>query len=312
MKKISVIIPLFNKVNTVVRAIDSALAQQNVEVEVIVVDDGSTDGSVEVVQRYGNRIRLVQQENAGPAAARNHGVQLSLFRWLTFLDADDQFVPHALSLFNRSLDQYPDGRVFIGSFCYIGLDGQITVERLDTRIPGLALKHGIGRVSCFHARLVINVPADCLCIDKTLFEAIGGFDPFLRSWEISEFFFRLALAEPTFIIISSTIALVHQTPGSASTLTHHKTPYIQHYLRKLLGRMSEVPRSEQSIFLGPIKSFLIKLWDNGALSEFQELARLALPYFFANRQLDKRVIFSLLPLFILKRINASKITNNRD
>jgi glycosyltransferase involved in cell wall biosynthesis len=87
---VSVIIPVFNGAATVAAAIDSALAQKFAgEFEVVVVNDGSTDTTAEVLARYGDRIRVVTQENRGLAAARNAGVANSTGEYLAFLDADD-------------------------------------------------------------------------------------------------------------------------------------------------------------------------------------------------------------------------------
>ncbi|MCB1133364.1 MAG: glycosyltransferase, partial [Verrucomicrobiae bacterium] len=72
--KISVIIPAYNRQDTIVAAVESALGQTHPDKEVIVVDDGSTDGTVKALENYGDRIRVVCQANAGPSAARNRGV----------------------------------------------------------------------------------------------------------------------------------------------------------------------------------------------------------------------------------------------
>ena len=95
--KVSAIIPLFNKAPYVARALDSVLAQTYADLEVIVVDDGSTDGGGEIVAKYDDsRVTLVVQENAGECAARNRGVQESQAEWVAFLDADDVWLPEFL------------------------------------------------------------------------------------------------------------------------------------------------------------------------------------------------------------------------
>src|SRR5439155_26207784 len=89
---ISFVIPLYNKAYTVVRAIDSVLAQRQVAAELIVVDDASSDRSRAISQGYGDRIRLIRQANRGPSAARNRGVKEARFPWVSFLDADDEYL----------------------------------------------------------------------------------------------------------------------------------------------------------------------------------------------------------------------------
>jgi glycosyltransferase involved in cell wall biosynthesis len=98
MTRVAVVIPVYNGAKTVGRAIDSALGQRfDDEFEVIVVNDGSTDSTAEVLAQYGSRIRVLNQHNRGPAQARNAGVALSNAIYIAFLDADDAFMPDKLS-----------------------------------------------------------------------------------------------------------------------------------------------------------------------------------------------------------------------
>jgi hypothetical protein len=95
--RVSVIVPLFNKAGYVGRALASISSQTFADFEVIVVDDGSTDGGPEIVARHrDSRVRLVSQQNSGPGAARNRGIEQSRGLLLAFLDADDEWLPHYL------------------------------------------------------------------------------------------------------------------------------------------------------------------------------------------------------------------------
>ena len=89
---VSVVIPTFNRATTVVRAVESVLQQTYRPLELIVVDDGSTDGTSEVLQAYGRAILYVRQDNAGPAAARNRGIRASQGDLVAFLDSDDMWL----------------------------------------------------------------------------------------------------------------------------------------------------------------------------------------------------------------------------
>jgi glycosyltransferase involved in cell wall biosynthesis len=92
--KVSAIIPTFNRRNYIRRAIDSVLAQTTPVDEIIVVDDGSTDGTAEALETwYGSRVRVVRQENSGVSGARRLGIQEACGEWIAFLDSDDEWTP---------------------------------------------------------------------------------------------------------------------------------------------------------------------------------------------------------------------------
>ena len=109
---ISVVIPLYNKVRHIRRALDSVLAQIHQDFEVVVVNDGSTDGSDDVVRRYtDSRIRLIHREHVnseGGHAARNLGVAESRADLIAFLDADDEWLPDHLATIVRLTERYPE------------------------------------------------------------------------------------------------------------------------------------------------------------------------------------------------------------
>ena len=199
-KAVSVIIPLFNKVGTVRRAIESVLAQGNVVTEIIVVDDGSADGSLAVVRAINASIVLVEQSNAGPSAARNAGAKLATAPFLAFLDADDEYMPGALESMAYAA-QTTGASAVIGSFDVIGLDGSVTHEAIVDRFAEYgAVRQPLVQVSEFRAKSVINVHISAACIGRDVYNRIGGFDDALRSWEITDFFLRLALEHPSIVV----------------------------------------------------------------------------------------------------------------
>jgi glycosyltransferase involved in cell wall biosynthesis len=122
--RVTVIIPLFNKGTWILRTLDSIAKQRFEDFEVLVVDDGSTDGGEHIVDNYGDgRFRLITQPNAGPGAARNRGIAEARGEFLAFLDADDEWLPNYIENSIRVLDrlgenvasvssgyiEYPDG-----------------------------------------------------------------------------------------------------------------------------------------------------------------------------------------------------------
>lgn len=106
---ISVIIPLYNKESSIAQTLQSVFSQDYSDFEIVVVDDGSTDNSVEIVEAMNDpRIRLIKQENGGPSKARNTGVKNAKGEWIVFLDADDEMLPNALETFKNIINAHMD------------------------------------------------------------------------------------------------------------------------------------------------------------------------------------------------------------
>jgi glycosyltransferase involved in cell wall biosynthesis len=116
MKKVSVIVPVYNAEKYVAATIESVLAQTYPNFEIIIVDDGSPDNSIEVCQKFtDSRIRIVRQENRGLPGARNTGIRHAKGDYLAFLDADDIWLPTKLEKHVHHLDNSPTVGI---SFCY--------------------------------------------------------------------------------------------------------------------------------------------------------------------------------------------------
>jgi len=113
---ISVVIPAYNAREVIGRAVESVLAQTRRPDEVIVVDDGSTDGTREAVQRFGDRVRYLFQANAGASAARNTGIEHARGEWIAFLDGDDEWLEDHLRLSMELTARHPDLRWVTGNF----------------------------------------------------------------------------------------------------------------------------------------------------------------------------------------------------
>ena len=108
MSSVSVVIPLYNKAPHISRAINSVLGQTSPPEEIIVIDDGSTDGGGDIVKAYQDpRIRYIRQENQGVSAARNRGIELAKGELIAFLDADDAWKPKFLETISEMRSLYP-------------------------------------------------------------------------------------------------------------------------------------------------------------------------------------------------------------
>ena len=121
---ISVVIPLYNKQLEIGAAVRSALAQTRPPQEIIVVDDGSTDGGAEVVRAIGSPlVRLVRQSNAGVCAARNRGIAESTGEYIALLDADDAWEPGFLAEIAAMIREFPGCGLYCTAFSIISHDG---------------------------------------------------------------------------------------------------------------------------------------------------------------------------------------------
>ncbi len=176
MLQISVVMPLFNKAKHVQRAIDSVLAQSFTNFELIVVDDGSTDASAELVSSHytDRRLRLVHQDNAGPGAARNHGLGLARAEYVAFLDADDQWLPDFLASQYKQLISYPQCAAALCRF-YVDYHGNLSVQ--DTVLHA---NRGVWRLSSeidfhtMHYILSAMTPNNMLW-NRSVLVKFGGF-----------------------------------------------------------------------------------------------------------------------------------------
>jgi glycosyltransferase involved in cell wall biosynthesis len=178
MPLISCIVPVFNGERYLGEALDSILAQTYRPLEVIVVDDGSTDGTAGVVARYGGRVAYLFQPNAGHAAARNLGLGAARGEFVAFLDADDLWHPEKLARQMARFHARPE------------LDLCVTHVR-NFWIPELAdgRERHRGRR---HGQALPGYSTVTLLTRRALFESMGRFDPTLRHGDDTEWFLRAA------------------------------------------------------------------------------------------------------------------------
>lgn len=126
---VSVIIPFYNSKSSLARCLESVLKQEvDFKVEIICVDDGSTDSSNSIVQSYGEHISLIEQKNKGQAAARNAGLKLAQGRYISFLDADDYWLPNFLSVTVNYLESNSSIHAVSVAQKHMKLDGSFEIN----------------------------------------------------------------------------------------------------------------------------------------------------------------------------------------
>lgn len=193
---ISVIIPLYNKERQIRATLGSVLNQSYTDFEIVVVDDGSTDGSTAIVESVQDaRLRLIRQENGGVSAARNRGIREAKGEYVAFLDADDLWELDFLKTLHQLSVEYPSCSVYACNYDFVSPDGthRPTIIR---RLPFTG-EHGILSnyfevASCSHPPLWTSA----LMVRKEALQAIRGFPLGIKSGEDLLTWARLACRFP--------------------------------------------------------------------------------------------------------------------
>lgn len=173
MARVSVIIPVHNGATTLAEAIDSALAQTFRDLELVVVDDGSTDATPDVLGRYGARIRVVNrpdpQARRGSAAARNAGCRVATGEFLAFLDADDTWRPEMVARAVAALEAHPDRVLAYCNLAVVDSEGR----ELGANIIGPAFAHPPALDEMLRHPWPIMPSA--VVVRRAVLHAVGGF-----------------------------------------------------------------------------------------------------------------------------------------
>ena len=182
----SVVIPLYNKADTILRTLRSVIRQEFRDFEIVVVDDGSKDNSAQLVESFDSDVslHLIRQTNAGVSFARNRGVAESRGRYTAFLDADDEWHPEFLLELSKILLKFPNADVIGTDYAYI----------MNDKIVSGKDKNIIEEIDFFDEwpwRTPIN--SSSMAIHRDFFVEMGGFNTNFRFYEDAEFLFRLAL-----------------------------------------------------------------------------------------------------------------------
>jgi glycosyltransferase involved in cell wall biosynthesis len=212
---VSVIVPTYNCAAYVRSAIDSVLAQSYAPIEVVVVDDGSTDDTLAVLSEFGDRIRVFSQANAGPAAARNRAVAQARGEYLAFLDGDDLWLPGHLAGLVRHLIDQPDARVAFADWLVWHANADGTYPPID--VAPRALRPDPAASGWLYTRLlfdsVIHIIA-CV-IHRSVYEAVNGFDESLRTGSDYDFWLKVSRRYPV-AKLDGAVAVYRQNPQSVT------------------------------------------------------------------------------------------------
>ena len=218
--RFSVIIPLYNKEAYVRKALESVIAQTFKDFECIVVDDGSTDNSADVVRELVNdRFRLIRQPNAGVAAARNNGVKASKGEYVCFLDADDWWEANFLEEMDRLITEYPEAGLCATNYVYYK-PGKTHVA--------LNLSRGyIDYPKAYYEGSSMPVWTGATCMLRKVFDEMGGFpngiklgEDFLL-WAKTALHYPIAFCEKPLAYYNNDIPASHRATRNLHAPEHH-------------------------------------------------------------------------------------------
>lgn len=185
----SVIIPLFNKTSSVVSTIQSVLAQSFSGFELIVVDDGSSDGSAEAVLSFSDaRLRLIRKENGGVCSARNVGIKEARYEYLAFLDADDIWDEDYLLEQMHMIRDFPEAYMWGLNFAEMS-DGK-QIRTLETGLPS-GFRGLVDNYFGIHGRVSDLFCSSSVVVRKSAFEKAGVFDECLKYSEDIDMWYRI-------------------------------------------------------------------------------------------------------------------------
>lgn len=193
--RFSVVIPLYNKASYVRKAIQSVLAQTFTDYELVIVDDGSVDESAQIAAdaiKGHDHCRLIKQENAGVAVARNQGVAASKGDYLCFLDADDWWEPTFLEEMRRLIEDYPEAGIYGTNYTIVN------ETRHKTRIAKIGVEEGfekgyINYCQAYAKTMYMPLWTGAVCIPKPVFDEMHGFPKGIRLGEDFILWIHIAL-----------------------------------------------------------------------------------------------------------------------
>ncbi len=246
MSKYSIIVPLYNKAPYVRKALDSIVSQTFKDWECIVINDGSSDNSLEVVKNfvdefkiYDLRFKILDQKNAGVAAARNNGVKASKGEYVCFLDADDWWEPTFLEEMDNLIAEYPDAGINASNYIYYK-PGKTHVA--------LNLERGyIDYPKAYYEGSSMPVWTGATCMPRKVFDEMGGFplgiklgEDFLL-WAKTALHYPVAFSEKPLAYYNNDVPASLRATRNLHTPEHHMLFHLEPLEQELARRESDSP-----------------------------------------------------------------------
>ncbi len=185
--RVSVVIPTYNRGRVVTEAVDSVLSQEYGDFELIVVDDGSTDDTRELLGRYGGRLTLLSQENRGVSAARNTGIRASRGELIAFLDSDDTWLPGKLTDQVAFFDENPEALICQTEEIWVRNGKRVNPKKKHRKLSGMIFEPSLA---------LCLVSPSAVMIRRRLLDEVGLFDEELPACEDYDLWLRISRRYP--------------------------------------------------------------------------------------------------------------------
>lgn len=225
--KFSVVIPLYNKQKYILKAIRSVLNQTLTTFELIVVDDGSTDDSVHIIEQINDkRLKILKKANEGVSAARNNGVKIAKYDYIAFLDADDWWDLQYLEEMSKTIKEFPDGGLFSSRFLIVKKKRAVASNiHLDS-----GFKAGyIDYFKLYNQTFCQLINSSSVIVPKKVFIKLGGFHTSITKGEDFHLWARIAL-KYKIVYLNKNLSFYNQDVDSENRATRRIHPPKSNYV----------------------------------------------------------------------------------
>lgn len=237
---VSVIIPAYNAGEHISRAIDSVVAQSRPADEIIVIDDGSTDNTAEIIQVYGDKVRYIRQDNAGASAARNTGIEAACCQWVSFLDADDEWLPDNLKMLTSVIKRNSNLVWAFGNFMNCDCDSQTRmaahdISKAETSLAGS--EYFSNYLVCYAEGFYAWTGS--IIIRRDVFQDAGLFQPDQHRGEDTDMWLRITYKHKQTGYVKQPGSIYHRGTAESLTKAHKDCTIIADMIERHLKLSAE-------------------------------------------------------------------------
>jgi len=307
---VSVIIPLYNKEDFIIESIKSVLDQTFKEFEVIVINDGSNDGSLKISSSIkDHRVKIISIENSGVSIARNIGLQNAKYQWVAFLDADDWWKPTFLEEMINTTKQYNQHGIFASGRSHVF---NTHIERYKN--PFLPKDGQTGILNYFQviSKYLPLINSSNALIKKSLINEVGNFNKLQNKREDHDLWMRLSFLEKT-VFVNKNLSHYRNTEEFTASSKDYKALDFCEYLRTIIDLKSNYSKREDIYFKMYCNRFVLLTYIKNYVSYSKEengkvygLAKEILTgkHLFVLKFLNKLPYKNTYPIFKFLRLNG--------